>query len=173
MQVLWLAFAVVFLDQAVKEVVLRQMALGSSIVVCGGLFDLRYVQNTGAAWGILEGFNGMLVLLSVAVLAAMVIFRKHFLADTFLSRLTLALMVGGIAGNLMDRLKHGYVVDYLDFYHGQAHFPAFNIADSAICIGVGLYIISQVLAGRSSSGSGGRAGAGDDHAVPKQVSNDA
>lgn len=173
MRVLWLAFTVVFFDQLVKDYIRHNFALHESVRVFPGLFDLRYVQNTGAAWGIFEGFNAMLVILSFAVILALVVFRKHFLADTLLCRLAMGLMLGGIVGNLLDRLRYGHVVDYLYFYQGSHSFPAFNIADAAICTGVCLYMISQLMGEKpAKSETAGQAADSTQGTSPVQVGND-
>lgn len=143
MPVLCLSFAIVLLDQFTKHLVETGLDRLAGVDVVAGLFSLHYVQNTGAAWGILQGLNGWLVLLSFVIVTLLVVFRRHFVADTILARLTAGLILGGIVGNLIDRMRLGYVVDFLDFHVGGHHFPAFNIADSAICVGVGLYLIAQ------------------------------
>jgi signal peptidase II len=135
MLALCLSFAIVALDQAVKYAVRSRLALGEFIPVIPGCFDLRYIQNTGAAWGILEGLNQWLVVLSLVMLVAIVGFRRHFLPNVLLSKIATGLIIGGIAGNLMDRVRLNYVVDFLDFYWRAHHFPAFNVADASICIG--------------------------------------
>lgn len=144
MRVLCVSLAVALADQIVKVLILRDFHVGESVVVIPGLFSLSYIQNTGAAWGMLQGFNNWLVVLSVVMLLVIVIFRRHFLADTLVHRLAMGLMLGGIAGNLLDRWRLGYVVDFVDVYWRHHHFPAFNIADAAICVGVGLYALTQV-----------------------------
>jgi signal peptidase II len=78
------------------------------------------------------------------MLVLMVVFRRSFLSDTWDHRLALGLMVGGILGNLLDRIRLRFVTDFLDFYVGSAHWPAFNIADAAICTGVGIYVLSAL-----------------------------
>jgi signal peptidase II len=142
MLVLLLSVAVVILDQVTKHLITLRFYLGESIPVVPGFFDLAYVRNTGAAWGMLGGFNGLLVALSLAVLVVLIFFRRSFLTDSLIHRLALGLMLGGIVGNLLDRVRLQYVVDFLDFHWQMHHFPAFNVADSAICVGVGLYMIS-------------------------------
>ncbi len=129
-------------DQWSKAVVRSGFALGESRVVWDGIFNLTYVRNTGAAWGILGGQNTWLTVLSIVMLLVMVAFRRSFLSDTWEHRMALGLMIGGILGNLMDRIRLGWVTDFFDFYVGSWHWPAFNIADAAICTGVGIYIIS-------------------------------
>ena len=149
MFVLVLGFIIVLLDQATKHLVRRNLLSGEIVTVIPGLFDLRYVTNTGAAWGILQGLNHWLVALSVVMLVLMAVFHRSFVMNTRPSKLSAGLIVGGIVGNLIDRLRLSFVVDFLDFYWRGHHFPCFNVADSAICIGVGLYILLQVLDDRS------------------------
>ena len=146
MLALCLSFVVVVLDQATKAAVRSHLALGDFVPVVSGLFDIRYIQNTGAAWGIFEGLNQWLVVFSLVMLVAIVAFRRHFFPGALISRIAAGLIVGGIAGNLIDRVRLNYVVDFLDFHWGVHHFPAFNVADSSICIGVGLYLIHQLTA---------------------------
>ncbi len=143
MAVLVFGFVVAVLDQVTKYAVRMSFAVGESRPVVPGLFDLTYVKNTGAAWGILGGQNSWLIILSIIMLLAMLIFRRSFLTDTWEHRISLGLILGGIVGNLLDRLRLGFVSDFLDFYWKGHHWPAFNIADAAICVGVGLYIVSS------------------------------
>lgn len=143
MLALCLSFAIVLLDQLTKHWVRAHFYPGQTTPVLDGLFNLSFVRNTGAAWGLLGGCNAWLVIVSLVMLALLVIFRKRFLNDTLVHRIALGLMVGGIVGNLCDRIKLQYVVDFLDFYWRQSHFPSFNVADSAICIGTGLYVLSS------------------------------
>jgi len=142
---LCLSIAVALLDQIAKNWVRSSLGLGSFIEVIPGVFDVRYVQNTGAAWGILEGLNHWLVVLSLLILVGIARFRRHFMSGTWVPDVACGLIAGGIVGNLLDRVRLGYVVDFLDF-HWRAHaFPAFNVADAAICTGVGLYMLSEML----------------------------
>lgn len=129
-------------DQWTKAVVRATFALNESRPVIEGVFSLTYVRNPGAAWGILGGQNTWLTILSIVMLIVMVIFRRSFLGNTWEHRLALGLMMGGIVGNLLDRVRLGWVTDFFDFYIGSWHWPAFNIADAAICVGVGIYIVS-------------------------------
>lgn len=145
MLIICIVAGVVLFDQLTKLAVISRFALGDFVPVIDGFFDLRYVRNTGAAWGMFSGYGDILVLLSLVMLAVMYFYRRQFLYDTVLHRIAGGLMAGGITGNLIDRVKWGYVIDFLDFYSGRSHFPAFNIADSAICTGVSLYIVSQII----------------------------
>ena len=144
MLVLILGLVITVIDQVTKYVIRLTYAVGESHPVIHGFFDLTYVRNTGAAWGILGGQNASLTILSVVMLAAIVIFRRSFLSDTWEHRIALGLMVGGIVGNLMDRLRLGWVTDFLDFYWKGYHWPCFNVADAAICVGVGIYVLSAM-----------------------------
>jgi signal peptidase II len=151
--ILWLSFAIAVLDQATKFLVQRHFHVGDFVEVIPRLLDLHYIRNTGAAWGMLSGFSHWLVLVSIVMLVVLVVFRRSIMTDSLVHRCATALMVGGIVGNLVDRVRLGYVVDFIDFYWldraSPHHFPAFNVADSAICIGVGLYILTQLWPGRT------------------------
>ncbi len=144
MLTLLISFAVAVADQVTKFIFFWNFPAGGKIVVIPGLFQFRYVKNTGAAWGMFSGFNNWLVFLSLIMIGILVLFRRSLYTDSKWSRVALGLLGGGIVGNLIDRIKLGYVIDFLDFYWRQSHFPAFNIADSAICVGVGIYIILQI-----------------------------
>jgi len=144
MRSLVIAGAIVALDQATKGLV-RQTFLreGQSRELVPGLLNLCYVGNTGAAWGVLSGRQSFLIAFSLVALAVL-IWRRHALLGGLPMRwLVLGLFIGGIMGNLIDRVFLGHVVDFIDFYLGRSHFPAFNVADSSICIGVGLFLFLQ------------------------------
>jgi signal peptidase II len=146
--ILWLSFAIAVLDQATKLLIQTHFHVGDYREVIPRLLDLHYVRNTGAAWGMFAGFSHVLVLVSLVMLVVLVVFRRSIMTDSLVHRCATALMIGGIVGNLVDRVRLGYVVDFLDFYWLDRvagwHFPAFNVADSAICVGVGLYILTQL-----------------------------
>ena len=161
MPVLCLSFLIAVLDQFTKWLIRRQFLPGDSVTLVGGLFNLTYVRNTGAAWGMFGGLNFWLAALSVVMLVLIVVFRRSFLSDVAIHRVALGCMIAGIAGNLMDRVRLNYVVDFLDFHWGAHHFPSFNVADSAICIGVGLYIISSFWLSAHPLNSGRRNGGAD------------
>ena len=141
---LLVAIVVAVADQATKQVVRWSFALGESRPVVEGLFSLTYVRNTGAAWGLLSGQNLGLMILSVVILLVLIRFRSAFLSGTWEHRLALGLLIGGVVGNLMDRIRLGWVTDFLDVHWRGHQFPMFNIADSAICVGVFLYILSSL-----------------------------
>ena len=158
MLALCISFSIALLDQVSKYAARHHLPSGP-VTVVPQLFDLRYVQNTGAAWGMLEGLNDWLVILSLVMLALILVFHRSILVDTLVHRIATGLMIGGIVGNLLDRVRLGYVVDFLDFHWGIHHFPAFNVADASICTGVGLYILTQVLRRPDLSGTPSESGA--------------
>jgi signal peptidase II len=140
----WLA-AIVVVDQLTKIIVDRSMALYHSIPLVDGFFSLTYVRNTGAAFGIFAGSAEIFrrpFLIAVSLVAIGFIFiMLRRLPDNEKGLITaLAFIVGGAIGNLIDRLIYGEVIDFLDCFWGSYHWPAFNIADSFITIGVGLTI---------------------------------
>lgn len=137
--------AIVVLDQFTKSWVILSFALNESRPVVPGLFHLTYIRNTGAAWGMFGGFNTWLAFFSVVVLGILILFRRALLGDTPLCRFAFALLGGGILGNCLDRVRWFYVVDFLDFFWKESHFPAFNVADSAIFCGVCLLFLSSWL----------------------------
>ena len=149
---LWIALAVVVLDQAVKAVVRRQIPLNESITVIPGFFDLTRVHNTGTAFGFMNATDFpfktvILACVAVGALAALAMYAATLPADQWLARIGLALILGGAAGNLIDRIAAGYVVDFVDLYWSGWHFWAFNVADASITVGVALMILDLMGAG--------------------------
>lgn len=141
-----MAAGVLVLDQLTKAIVLRVLPYGSEKVIIGGFFKFVHWGNTGAAWSLFLGSNGMLAFVAVAALIVLWLTRHHFDLRTFAGQLAFGFICGGIAGNLVDRLRVGHVIDFLYFYIHRANgdelgFPAFNVADSAICTGVGLIFL--------------------------------
>ncbi len=145
MLVLLLGIVILLLDQITKQLVRANLAYGASVPVIDGFFDLVYVRNDGAAWNMLSGHGLILIFISLAVLVLLFVYRRSFLQDQLSHRILLGLLVGGIAGNLVDRIRFGWVTDFLDFHIGTHHYPSFNVADSAICIAIGVYLIASVL----------------------------
>lgn len=150
-----LAFAgavfVLFLDQGSKAWVRHALALHEIREVIPGFFNLRHVLNDGAAWSILSGARWPLATVSLVALAALIVFRRDVQGlGRRLGPWVFALLCGGIAGNFVDRLLTGRVVDFLDFVFGTYHYPTFNVADSAICVGVFLYALGSLFKGSKS-----------------------
>lgn len=152
------AFWVLIFDQFTKLLVLNNLGYAQEKVVIEGFFKLVHWGNTGAAWSLFTGYNGLLALISALALIGLYLFRRHFSAHLVLGQLALGLMFGGILGNLIDRVHAGrqHVIDFIYFYvnrrgGGELGFPAFNLADSAICIGVAMLFY---LSWQSESASG-------------------
>jgi signal peptidase II len=138
----WLA-VILFLDQLTKMIVDRTMPLHESIPVIDGLFSLTYVRNTGAAFGIFAGSHEafrlpFLILISVIAIGFIFAMLKRLREQEIGLTTALAFILGGAIGNLIDRVLHGEVIDFLDFYWSNYHWPAFNLADSFITVGVAI-----------------------------------
>ena len=136
-----LAAAILVADQITKWWALHGLRFGEAVPVIPGLFSLTLVMNPGLAFGMLggvpEAFRWMVGLLSIGAVVLLAVIAARLLpTGGAWTRLALGLIFGGAAGNLIDRLRFGAVVDYLDFYWGAYHWPAFNVADSAITVGV-------------------------------------
>jgi signal peptidase II len=150
-----IALLVVTLDQFTKQLVLRFLGYSQEKIVLEGFFKFVHWGNTGAAWSLFRGNNGLLATIAVVALVVLFLSRRHFDARSLLGQLAFGLICGGILGNLIDRLWAKHVIDFLYFYLQQRGgneigFPAFNIADSAICTGVGLVFL---LTWRSEKGN--------------------
>ncbi|MDE3066569.1 MAG: signal peptidase II [Verrucomicrobiota bacterium] len=141
-----LALAVFALDQFTKWLVVRSIGLYDEKVIVPGFFKLVHWGNTGAAWNIFSGNNSTLIVVALFAVVALFLTRHHFDSHTLPGQIAFGLIFGGIAGNLADRLFRHEVVDFLRFYlikrgGGEIGFPAFNVADTAICTGVGLIFL--------------------------------
>lgn len=128
--------AVVFvLDQITKEIMLREIGPGaerSRIEVIPGLFEFRFVRNTGSAFGLFQDYSALITVLAIAAISVLgYYYMRHGRNDRWIA-VAIGLQIGGAIGNVADRLRHGYVVDFIGF----PRFPTFNVADSAITIGV-------------------------------------
>ncbi|NLG87256.1 MAG: signal peptidase II [Firmicutes bacterium] len=128
---------IVALDQLAKALIRRSLLPGQSLPIWPGIFHLSYVQNPGAAFGMLRNQTGLLVVVTAVVVVAIVLYAGRLEPHMSLLRWAMALVLGGAVGNLIDRLRFGYVVDFLDF----RIWPVFNVADIAIVSGVGLLFI--------------------------------
>lgn len=151
MKWLWLSFLAVVLDQGTKLAVDGTMQLYQSIQVLP-YFNLTYVHNTGAAFSFLSQaggwqrwfFAGLAIAISIVITFWLARLQKH----EVLLAAALSLILGGAVGNLIDRLAYGYVIDFLDVYYRDWHWPAFNIADSAITVGVALMLAESFGLGK-------------------------
>ncbi|NLB56223.1 MAG: signal peptidase II [Lentisphaerae bacterium] len=145
-----IALVICSLDQWTKLLVRSSFALHQSLEVIPGFFNLTYVRNPGAVWGILKGWSIILILISFIAIFLFVSFYRSIVKLNKYYRIALGLMLGGIIGNLIDRIRLGWVTDFLDFHLAGWHWPAFNIADSAICIGAFLYVILSFFADKKA-----------------------
>lgn len=140
------AFLIVVLDQLTKQAVLRYLDYSKQKIVLSGFFKFVHWGNTGAAWSLFHGQNKLLAAIAMVALVVLYFSRHHFELRSLPGQISLGLIFGGIVGNLIDRLVYGHVIDFLRFYlerrgGSEIGFPAFNVADSAICIGVGLVFL--------------------------------
>ncbi|MCB0333470.1 MAG: signal peptidase II [Bdellovibrionales bacterium] len=141
-------FLVAFLDQWTKYLIVTSLTLGEQIEIIPGFFNLTLAYNPGAAFGMMADLpdgTRQLVLAGVTLLALCVVF--YFLAKDYyhdvVAQSALGLILGGALGNIIDRVRIGVVVDFLDVYLKNYHWPSFNVADSAICIGVGILVFRK------------------------------
>lgn len=137
------------LDQASKLLVAHSFYEGEARTVVPGFLNVCYVLNPGASWGMFAGWRWPLVAFSFAALAALFFWReKIFPPGQPLATLTCALFLGGITGNLVDRLRSGAVIDFIDVHWRNHHFPVFNVADICISTGLVIYLAGQFIAER-------------------------
>ena len=145
---LGLSACVVTLDQLTKYAVSTAWPeSGKPVVVIPHFFHLVHFRNSGAAWGILRGHSQLLSVVSVVVLIILALNFQKLVEGRLERAIALGLMLGGIAGNLLDRGFRGEVVDFLLFFYRSFQWPAFNIADSGITCGVTLFVLSSFLCG--------------------------
>ena len=148
LRILSLAASVFLLDQLTKWITEMKIRFGEEINVVPGFFNLVHWGNTGSAWSLFRNNNLPLAFISATAMVLLWIFRSRFESAHWPGQIALGLLFGGIAGNLLDRIlpHRRHVVDFLYFHlnprgGGELGFPAFNVADSAICIGVGILIL--------------------------------
>jgi signal peptidase II len=147
-RLLVLVCVIVAFDQLTKAWVTSSLGLGQSVPMISGFLHLTLVRNTGMAFGLLSGadipFKAALVtILSVAAMGAVSYYALRSPQDEKLTRIGLTFILGGALGNIIDRIRLGYVVDFVDVFYRDTHWPAFNVADACICIGVGLLLVDS------------------------------
>ena len=145
----WLPMVIVAADQGTKALIRATLPLHASRTVVPGLVDFTHVLNSGAAFGFLNGVDFPFKTVAIAVIATAALIGVGMYAASLahhqlIARLGLALIIGGAAGNLIDRVVAGSVVDFVDVYWGVHHFWAFNVADSAISVGVAIMILDML-----------------------------
>jgi signal peptidase II len=141
---------IVILDQITKAVIRNTLTLYHSITVIPGFFNITYILNPGGAFGFMANKspflrNLLFILLSSLAVCLIFYFYKHTPKKYSLLSTCFALILGGALGNLIDRIRFGKVVDFLDFYIASYHWPAFNVADSAITVGITIYVFHLVF----------------------------
>jgi signal peptidase II len=152
---LLLSAGIVVADQLTKALILAKLPLHESVTVIPSLFDITHVRNTGAAFGIMNGVDFqhkaiVMVLVAIAALVAVGVYAMSLPKEQRIARYGLALILGGAVGNLIDRARFGFVIDFVDVYWHGVHFWAFNVADSAITVGVVLMLLDVIGVGRAS-----------------------
>lgn len=136
-----IALIIIALDQITKFLVVKNMELGESITIIDNFLYITSHRNTGAAWGILAGQMWFFYIVTIAVVIALVYYMQKMAKSHVLLGVSLALMLGGAIGNFIDRVMRQEVVDFADTIIFGYDFPIFNVADSALTVGVGLLII--------------------------------
>ena len=149
------ALGVVLLDQASKLLIQATIPLGHGIPIIPGIFAIVHVLNPGAAFGLLAGRsasfrNPFFIGISLLAVGFIFFYRHRELKGDSLASFALSLILGGAIGNLVDRLRIGMVIDFLDVHYYQYHWPAFNVADSGITIGVSLMMLDLILGERQA-----------------------
>ncbi len=153
--------AVVLVDQLTKLEVMQSMYLHQSIPILPGFFNLTYIRNPGAAFGFMAGagpafrvvFFALTSLFALGVLGTILMRLPD---SDWMGQYSIAAILGGAIGNLLDRVRYGEVIDFLDVYIGSAHWPAFNVADAAITVGVAFLILHFSLEKKPPLGSDAR-----------------
>lgn len=140
-----IALVIILLDQWTKWLIIVNMEIGESISIIDGFFYLTSHRNSGAAWGILQGQMTFFYIVTVIFIAVAVYYMHKYARENKPLGISLGLILGGAIGNFIDRLFRQEVVDFLDFYIFNYNFPIFNIADSALTIGVIFIIIVTIL----------------------------
>ena len=142
---LWLSVIVILLDQGVKLWLSQLWRVGQGIVVIPGILNFRLVHNTGAAFSFLAGDGGwqrwLLIAIAILVVVVLVAILRRLKPGAHWTAIALALILGGALGNLIDRIRLGYVVDFIGVHWGNLYWPYFNLADSAISIGAVMLIV--------------------------------
>jgi len=154
--ILWLSLPVVAVDQVTKAMIRSALPLHASQTIVPGFLDFTHVQNTGAAFGLFGAADFPFKATVIAFVATMALigiaaYAAKLSPHQRIARIGLALVLGGATGNLIDRFTAGYVIDFVDAYWRGYHFWAFNVADSAITIGVATMMLDMVFLGRHAS----------------------
>jgi signal peptidase II len=151
---LWVSVVILILDQCTK-LLADALLSGQQAVVLLPFLALRKAYNYGAAFSFLGDASGwqrwFFIILALVVIAVLIAWLKRLPAEDLRARVALVLILGGAAGNVIDRLVYGYVIDFIDVFYGSWHWPTFNIADSAISVGAALLLLDALLGHRKDS----------------------
>ena len=139
----YLGIFILLFDQSTKFLIKTNLFYGESITIINGFFNIVFIKNDGAAWNILSGQRFILIFISLIVLLFLIFKGYEYFYSKKIHRICYGMLIGGIAGNLVDRISTGMVIDFLDFQFGTYHYPSFNIADASICIAVILYFFTS------------------------------
>lgn len=140
-----ISILLIVLDQLSKWWIVQHMELYQSITVISDFFYITSHRNRGAAFGILQEQRWFFIVVTICVVIAIIVFMVKMKKETILTKIALSFVLGGAVGNMIDRIQTGEVVDFFHFQFGSYHFPIFNVADSAICVGVVLFLIANLL----------------------------
>lgn len=151
-------FGILLLDQWTKFIIVQRFLLYQKVEVIQGFFNIIHVRNTGGAFGIFGGEKGgfgsiLFVVVSLIAIGVILFLFIRIKDEEKTLALSFSLILSGAIGNLIDRLRYGEVIDFLDFYISSTHWPAFNIADSAICIGIGLMALELLTSDKKKKRS--------------------
>lgn len=131
-----IAFIFLMLDVISKIIISNVLVLGETKEIITNFFYLTYTHNYGAAWSIFNGYTFLIIIVSVLIIIAILYYLKKYKVNSMLLKIGYAILLGGSIGNLVDRIVHGYVIDFFDFYILGYDFPIFNIADTGIVVGI-------------------------------------
>ncbi|WP_028777127.1 signal peptidase II [Shimazuella kribbensis] len=140
-----ISILIIALDQLSKWWIVNHMELYQSISVISDFFYITSHRNRGAAFGILQNQTWLFIVVTSCVVIAIIVFMMKMKKETVLTKTALSFVLGGAIGNFLDRVRTGEVVDFFHFQFGAYHFPIFNVADSAICVGVVLFLLANLL----------------------------
>jgi signal peptidase II len=146
----WLSLTIIAVDQLTKVLVNNAVSLFETRTLIPGLVNLAHVRNEGVAFGLFNEFDlehkwVFTTLLALGALAGITLYARHIRPEERLARIGLSLILGGAIGNLVDRVRQGYVLDFVDVYVGNWHFWAFNVADAAVSIGAVLVFVDLLF----------------------------
>jgi len=166
-----IAVAVFFMDYFSKKIISRNVDVNTeTIPVIGDFFVISHIRNRGAAFGMLQEQRLFFIVITIAVVAGILWYlHRSYKTGSLLLMIALAVILGGAVGNFLDRARHGEVVDFLQFNFGSYTFPLFNLADTAICVGVALVILDALLSTKQENKANGNGEHPQDNAHDQQT----